>query len=331
MNRLIAYLLSIVVSLLPTFVYALNFNIEPRVQTGVLDYVFEQKQIEIPAEGLPYTDSDGTEVIVPVGETYTDSDGSSITNAGTPGDKSIDDGFKLISLMPLLGVGTTVFANRFFLDFYFQKAFSGSDIATNTQGYYYESTGPSLEDFVIDSDFERKESSLSFGYALSDQWVLFTGYRMAETSFADSISFDDKGTNARTRAREERNISFAQDGFFLGSTYVYSFQEYSAITFSAAVAVLEGEYDSRGHVIREQTGSVDSRPQITSEETGFDQKGDTVGLNLGVTWKGRMAEKIGYSVGVDGYSYDFEAKTPDVPDISETVLRLSAGLSYQFD
>lgn len=333
-NRSIAYLLFFGCALLPGFAYALDFSFEPRVQAGVLDYAFEQKPIEVFVEGqsISVTATDGTEVTIPPGETYTDSNGSTITNG--PSYTYVDDGFKLISLMPLVGAGATIFTNRFFLDFYFQKALSGSDTASNHRERL-ESSVPSLIDPVIDSDFDRAEYSLSFGYSLSDQWILFTGYRKAKTSFSDSISYDDteliSGDDViTTRRSEDRNISFNQDGFFLGSTYAYPFLEEVTITFSAAVAVLEGEYDSRGRQYIENSRPSDTQPDVRSRDTGFDQKGDTVGLNLGVAWKGRIADSIGYSVGLDGYSYDFKAKTVDVPDISEAVLRLSAGLSYQF-
>jgi len=342
MNHLILFVLSFGLAFAPVFSHALDFSIEPRVQTGIMDYVFEQKSLEISIDkSLTVTDSNGTEVVIPPGETYTDSDGSITSNGSQPDLKKFDSGYKLISYMPLLGVGATAFSNRFFLDFYVQKALSDSDSSTNTQRFSSESQSAvnRSTDYVIASDFDRNEYSLAFGYSLSPKWVLFTGYRKATTDFDDSYSYKTEqtysdGASSISRARGESSISFDQDGFFLGSTYAYSFREHAIITFSAAVAALEGEYDSRGNIVfgttnLDPSGSA-SPERYSTQETGYDQKGDTVGLNLGVKWRGRIAESVGYSLGLDGYSYDFKAKTADAPDLSETVLRFMAGLSYQF-
>jgi hypothetical protein len=329
MNRLTAYLLSLGFAFIPMFSHALDLEVEPRAQTGIMDYVFEQK----PAKYLHVTsgtDIDGNSVPLKPGESQTDSAGITLTN--TLPANGVDSGFKLTSLMPLIGGGATIFANRFFLDLYVQKALSGSDSATNP----IEFEGPDSQisrDNIIHSNFDRNEYSLSFGYALERQWVLYAGYRRAKTSFSDSITFnqyetDLNGEPVRVRRRGNRNISFDQNGFFFGSTYVYSIHDRTVIAFSAAVATLNGTYDSRTNLIEKV--DFPNRESIKEFNIGFDQKGDTIGLNLGVAWKGQIAESVGYSIGVNGYSYDFKAKTEDVPDLSETVLRLSAGLSYQF-
>ncbi|MDQ3731889.1 MAG: hypothetical protein M3329_08045, partial [Pseudomonadota bacterium] len=72
--------------------------------------------------------------------------------------------------------------------------------------------------------------------------------------------------------------------------------------------------------------------------------GDTVGVTAGVTWVGNLLEETGrglftnglnYTVGVDGYSYNFDQD--NVPgevsgdEISETVIRGSVGLSVPFN
>jgi len=88
-------------------------------------------------------------------------------------------------------------------------------------------------------------------------------------------------------------------GFFFGSTYIYTITDRVAIMFNAAVAVLEGEYDSRGTlVVKEEFPNTDSQPFHNKFEIGYDQKGDTIGLNLGVAWKGQIAESVGYSEGL---------------------------------
>ena len=136
--------------------------------------------------------------------------------------------------------------------------------------------------------------------------------------------------------------SFELDGFFFGSAYALPVLKNAAVTFNLAVALLDGKYDSRNKlniqaVDSEGTLLLDSDGTPVFNETidrGIIHNGDTLGFNFGVSWKGGIGEKTGYSFGVNGYSYDFENKSSDegkfLADLSESVLRFSAGLSYQF-
>ena len=82
-NRLFVHSILLCFTLLPVVGNALDLAIEPRFQAGVMDYQFEQKPVEFttPATG-----------------------------------KSIDHGFKIVSVLPFVGGGVTLLANRFFFD-----------------------------------------------------------------------------------------------------------------------------------------------------------------------------------------------------------------------
>ena len=149
------------------------------------------------------------------------------------------------------------------------------------------------------------------------------------------------GINGRCLVGTEslkRDVDFDQDGFFLGGVYALSIGEYSGLSFSVALANFNGKYDSRGNltteIIEEEAGDADK----DTFPTGILFDGDTIGLNLGASWKGRITENLNYTLGADGYSYDFDAKKVQklngassvAADLSESVLRVSAGLSYQF-
>jgi len=301
-NQLIVYLILFGVALLPAIGSALDLMIEPRFQAGIMDYEFEQKPISIN-----------------YGE-FTDT----------------DHGFKIVGVMPFVGGGVTLFSNRFFFDLYVQKAFSGSDSATNPLEYeeFDKELGIPVLNTIINSDFDREEFSVSVGYAVGRQWALFGGYRIAKTSFDNNIAFSEDGavdnTPVNIAVRGNIDSNFKQDGYFLGSAYAFNITEHSVVTLNTALAVLDGEFDSRGTLLL--SASIDGEPVegFEPEEAGYDFDGNTIGLNLGVALKGRIVEKLGYTLGVNGYSYDFDAKEKDVVDLSESVLRFSAGLSYQF-
>jgi len=301
-NRLVAYLVLLGIAPLPSVGNALDLTIVPRFQAGVTDYEFEQK---------PYK--------------YPNANGRLTTNKG----------FKLVSIMPFAGGGATLFANRFFVDFYVQKSFSASDAATNPlEAKSFEDAGiPSLDN-IIYSEFDREEFSFSVGYALGKQWAFFGGYREAKTDFADTLTIDEnltvEGTSVKLRGSGKRNTAFKQDGYFFGGAYAFNIGKRVMITLNAALAVLDGKYGSDGSVTLTSPDAPDLEVPV---DLGNKHDGDTIGLNLGAALKGRMNEKFGYTLGVNGYSYNFDAKSSEenpAPDISEKVLRFSAGLSYQF-
>jgi len=301
--KLDGYLILFGIALFPVAGSALDLVIEPRVQAGLMNYQFEQK---------------------------------TVTKAN--GDK--DHGFELLSNMQFVGVGATLFANSFFLDVYAQKAFSGSDTATREEDRKVNDTVLRLN-YVVDSDIERDEYSMSVGYALGSRWVVFGGYRNAKTRFTNTERLRyEIATNVFYVAQSTFSPSFKQNGFFLGGTYALPVGKRSVVTFNLALAALDGKYDSRrtekvkgvdseGNVLTDSDGEIEG-----FEDVGAFHNGDTLGLNLGASWKGRIGERIGYSFGANGYNYDFENKSSEEgqfqADLSENVLRFSAGLSYQF-
>ena len=303
-DRLYGYLILLGVALFPVVGFALDLVIEPRVQAGLIDYKFEQKSA---------TRSDG--------------------------DK--DHGFKLLGEMPFVGVGTTFFANRFFIDLYVQKAFSGSDTATREEDIDLGTSVVRLS-HIVDSDFERDDYSFSVGYAFGSRWVVFGGYRNAKTRFTNNESLrHEVTTNEFITGQNEFSPSFKQDGYFLGSTYALPVGERSVVTFNLALAALDGKYDSRRSMVLkgvDSEGNIlngsDGKPLERNIDEGTVHSGDTMGLSFGASWKGRIGERIGYSFGADGYNYDFDNKSSEnrfyQADLSEKVLRVSGGISYQF-
>lgn len=96
----------------------------------------------------------------------------------------------------------------------------------------------------------------------------------------------------------------------------------------AALALLDGEYKERGAQNFESyvNGEKDIEGILNLTNNN---DGDAVGLNLGASWKGRIVENLGYSLGMNGYNYGFSASNSEKSDYSETALRFSADLSYQ--
>ena len=296
-SRFTLTFLLLVFFVFPGVVKALDLTLEPRFQAGVIDYEFEVK----PMSGINQF-----------------------------GDRFADSGFKLASVMPFVSGGATLFADRLFFDFYLQKVFSGSDGST----YNFADETDFSSTTLIDSEFDREEYSVSVGYALGSQAALFVGYRTSKTHFTDTFTTDSSDGPGFDSEKElgKRNVDFKQDGYFFGGAYAFGISEHSVVTLNAALAVLDGKYDTRGSIVDEEDALEDDFPD--SSEIGFFSDGDTVGLNLGVTWKGQIDNNFSYTLGLSGYSYDFDADIKasenPAPDLAESVLRYSAGLSYRF-
>ncbi len=269
-------------ALMPVVSSALD--LQTRFQVGIMDYEYDQKAV---------THNDG---------------GSS-------------SGYTLGSALPFVGGGVTAFQDKFFLDIYLQKAFSGSDEATENL-INIDSQGTSSENSdSINADFDRDEYSFSVGYALGNQSAVFAGYRGSSTNFDET----HKNSSSSNLTGTDYKIGFTQSGYFLGGAYAFPIGERGTITLNAALAFLDGEVDFK----RKGNNGEDDFARV--------YKGDTTGLNLGAAWKGRMFERVDYTLGLDGYSYNFEFDSIVIegekiaaPKISESVMRLSGGLSYRF-
>jgi hypothetical protein len=316
-NPLSFPILSSLIALLPVTGSALDLTYVPRIQVGVMDYEFQKHPVDYPSRVL----NEGEESASP----------------------SSESGYKLTGAMPLVSAGVTTFLNSFFIDVYLQKAFSGSDSADNTLFYGRGSNANEK----VDAYFDREEYSISAGYGLGDHWTVFGGYRRSTTNFSTFEEAKLVGSVSEHIEWTIGDIDFVQDGYFFGATYAFPTIAQSVILFNTAFAFLDGDFDSFN---RFNSSAVypDGHENVGSPAGSYQSQfeGDSVGLNVGIIWKGRIKNSLAYSFGLNGYNYDFdgvsrERKRSSIDKeeeefitidrtLSETVLRFSAGLSYEF-
>ena len=274
---------------------ALDFNVQPRINTGLMYYDFTQDPFaELQVQGATFTPSTATT------------------------EYSVSD------LMPLVGGGATVFTGRFYLDVYAQKAFAGSDDAA--QGFISPAAGgfTVLEQF--DSDWDREEYSVSFGYRITDNLALYTGYRLSDTEFEQEGGIIQTGLPALPRELDaNRTRDFEQDGPFIGGTYGFRIGDTGTIGLNLAIAFVEGDIED---TLELRFGGEDVGNRFENDFTG-----DTLGTTIGLSWTAPLPiyQGFNYSIGLDGYQYSFEAdEDANIGDVSETVIRGTAGVSYVF-
>ena len=224
-------------------------------------------------------------------------------------------------VMPVVSGGITIVANRFYVDFSGQKSFQGSD---DWSREFLDTSSPipfvNANGFV---DFDRYEYAIAFGYLVTENLSVFLGFRESKSTvdFSSVISVPNFGIAGTASI----DMDFEEDGFFFGTSYGWHINNVAfkgVLSGSVAFASLDGDLEQKSVMTN---GLVD--PDGVPDDSS---KGDTLGVKLGLTWKGiTHVDKLTYSVGVNGYKYEFDADNDD-PDITETVVNFKLGLAYVF-
>lgn len=304
---------------------AVDFRIQPRIETGFMHYELEQKASVSP---------------------------NLITSRSNIGSLS---GFTISDVMPVVSGGFTFFVDRFFVDFSGSHAFNGSD-RTMEMGDSVTRAGsfPFLTDTLLhnetnfDHDFDRTDASVSVGFQVTDHWTLFAGYKYTEADFTQELNgeidaFTLPGlTNVPLVSGSfiaDGAFSYTYDGPFVGTNYSWPI-DYGwlrgNLTGNFAIAFLEGEAQQTVTNTFFSSNAGVSFPFDVSRVglSIFDPKlrGDTVGLSFGLGWKGHTGWRdLTYSVNAAGYRYEFDSDTNARPDFNETMIRFNVGLAYTFD
>lgn len=310
-------LLAVIILVAPKISVALDLNLQPRFNTGAQYYEYSQDAFSF-ASLNPRFANTGAEL-------------------------------KFSDVVPFVSGGLTLFVDRFFVDFSVQYSFEGNDEDNFSSSSFLPASGFIPTDTVartssvLDTDFNRIEFAVSAGYAVTDQLVIFAGYKNAETNFRsrlkagkiDTFSAANLVTNpflsGTLTGKLDPHLEY--DGPFVGGAYTWKLgmgPVQGTLTGNLAVAFMDGsaELKFRDIVVTNQLGQqspLDVNAVINT--TGL--SGDTIGLSVGLTWKGfTPLDGFTYTVGVNGYRYDFNGA--DTPDFTETVVRFDIGVAYLF-
>lgn len=249
---------------------------------------------------------------------------------------------KFEDTLPTVSGGLTLSIDRFFIDLSALKAFNG-DVNDSTS---FTTVEPNLTrtraTTEVDTDeAERSEYSISIGYAITDAFSVFTGYKIVKDTFNDvsisgpvTIENPDNTVDTATLLNET-DFRFKYNGPFIGAAYGLSVDKSfmkGYLTAVAGVAFLDGRFNvSPGFDVLVRDGRVEPLPPETSNEAVYETDGDTVGVSLGLTWQGSTpVENLSYLINVNGYNYNFQADDSDKPDINETFINFKVGISYRF-
>ena len=314
---------------------AARLSFQPRLEVGVMSYAFESEQIS------------NTVVADPVTQDYGQSYSQQL--------------FEYNGNLNFLGVGGTIFLGRFFLDISGQYARDGEDSETvGYSGYIAQNYDEDSQSFIAaepvhDVSFDRQDMAVSLGYTLGSQSSVFVGYKWAITQFDTTyqgpysmVNYnvdDDLDGPSGGRVWGETQFSFEYQGPFIGAVQGWDFRPCRLIqgvfTTSLALAYLQGKVSldrNTGYFEQNWKGDQQTPEIVTQLEGGgvanrYDTKGNSVGLTLGVAWRGSTAvDGLSYNIGISGYRYEFDAQDKDNPqsDINETCVVYKFGIAYVF-
>lgn len=222
--------------------------------------------------------------------------------------------------LSFLTVGLSTSKENLYLDVYYRSTDSGSD---STQFNTVAITSSSPNQASIDAvgrteniEWDRTEYALTLGYFVSKHFSVFAGYRNTKTEFDSSGVSENLATNFSLNYTDQLTYEFT--GPYLGANHTWQVAASESITGVLSAKVSATLVD----------GEVTEKFTFESLETERSlRKGETLGLNFGVTWSAVLSDRLNYSLSVDTYQYAFNADRANDADFGESVTRYSVGLS----
>jgi hypothetical protein len=300
--------------------YAVDFQLQPRLETGVSLYSIEIGGTHQTVQAMP----DG-------------STGGSLTQ------QKIE--FK--DTMNFVGGGTTLFIHRLFVDLGMQYSFDGNDRTDSSWSIYVEDDGEGSSFFEsADSEyrgeFNRQDLAVSMGYAITDRFSVFVGYKWAEldldTTFEGPYGLVNidyyVGHGSMTG---EEHLQFKYEGPFVGVTHGWQIDWSSkyiglfSVNIGLARLNCKLNQDQKGNLRVDSVNGFDIEPINEPYTYHNEVKGETSGLALALGWHGITSIKhLTYSVGISGYRYQFDLDESSYQEISESSLICKVGIAYAF-
>ncbi len=293
---------------------------QPRFKSGIQFYEFEQKAFQFPARddrGLYPNKQSKIE--------YSD-------------------------WVPFVSGGTTLFIDRFFLDFDLQYLFNGQATSDFSSQTFVKGGRGLATDIVfqnnsqLNADFNRFEWAVSAGFEVINNLVLYGGYKYAETNHTSNVfgrmtSFQANNNipipSFSGSTIGEVDINFEYDGPFVGLNYNWGVKQSfldGAFSFNFAVAFLDSQtkLDISGISIKSESGLIIPLNFQDGERNDYQYKalnGESTGYSIGIGWQGFTSIKnLTYVLGVTGYRYEFDGS-----ETIENRVRLDLGLAYSFN
>ena len=306
--------------LLSKLTYAVDFQLQPRLETGVSLYSIEIGGIHQSVQATP---------------------------AGSTARNLTQQKMEYKDTMNFVGGGTTHFIHRLFVDLGMQYSFNGNDRTHASWSIYMEDGGDGSSyfqsaDLEYRGEFNRQDQAVSVGYAITDRFSIFVGYKWVEldldTTFEGPYGFADIDNNVGHGSQTgEQHLQFKYEGPFVGVTHGWQIDWSSkyiglfSVNIGLARLNCKLKQDQKANLRIDSVNGIDIEPINTPYTYHNEVKGETSGLALALGWHGITPIKdLTYSVGISGYRYQFDLDDSSYQEVSESSLICKVGIAYAF-
>jgi len=204
---------------------------------------------------------------------------------------------KFDATLLIAGIGLTSVYDRFFLDLSYQDSSEETDTFAGA-------------DYFEKFEGDRRDYSTTLGMKILDyRGTVYIGYKNGKTS---------------GRGKAGTRLTFEEDGFFIGASYGWVIENAGFLAINVAYADLDGN-------LKEVPG-----PRYPSG-LHMDADNEATGLSYGISWNGKISEKISYSINLDANDYEFNnlkdsSATRALPDkVEESIYTGKISISYRFN
>jgi len=203
---------------------------------------------------------------------------------------------KFDATLLIAGIGLTSVYDRFFLDLSYQDSSEETDSFSGAN-YYEKFEG------------DRRDYSTTLGMKILDyRGTIYIGYKNGKTS---------------GRGKAGTQLTFEEDGPFVGASYGWVIADAGFLAINAAYADLDGK-------LKEVPGS--------RYPSGLHMNADceTTGLSYGISWNSKISEKMSYAINYDVNDYTFDnlkdrSATKPLPDkVEESIYTGKISITYHF-
>lgn len=295
-------------------VEAAQIGFHPRIEAGRMDY-----SIEYAAFGTATTSTPGQ----------------------TTGLNKTSNEVTYSDNMNFVGAGATLSINRFFIDLSGQYAYDGDSTTQSKWSWYSQAedgdTNLTGETSLNRARFDHTERAIAVGYAIRPDFSVFMGYKWTDVDFKLTMDgtligyYPDVGAFSEATMHKDRFVRFKYEGPFIGAKRGWDINNFRFLkgtaTIKLALAYLNSTYTHVQHVKMHDFFD-DSDEYWTDHEKA---KGETWGFTLGLGWRGNTPiRNLTYALNIGGYRYHFNNDNGNIGEISETVIKYKANISYGF-
>jgi hypothetical protein len=295
---------------------AAGLQFQPRIETGLMYYSFEESPVSR----------------------------STLPQAGqSSGSSYALEKMKFSDNLWFVGGGATLVFQRLFVDLSGQYAFDGR-LRNQTSEAQYDENQDLFVSSVIDrqGNFDRTDTALSMGYAVNGKFSVYAGYKWATVEA--NLTFDaptgflvvgNALLSGRLQGVDRDKFQYA--GPFIGLTHGWEIDRCGffngLLSAKVALAWLSSKFNKHttGVITIDSVDGAAIEPTVDAIDHKSEYKGDTLGFAVGFDWHGATAIKnLSYWIGLSGYRYNFDSENVEEPEFNETAIMFKAGLTCIF-